>query len=223
MAKAKQRQLTPSWDLAGQSIRLVRSHFTPFIYIVLLPGLLYSLGGILAGSFVTPDGQLNIANLNPLGLGLIGLAALWMLLNLGPATHLELSATKEKPQLIRDYYKTGLKDTPKLAVLYLLTGLAVIVGLLAFIVPGIIAIRMFILAPYYMVDKQLPIIESMKTAARNTKPFSGAVWGVIGVQIAISFAAAFTGALPVLGIVLSQLITYTVTFLLVLRYRTIER
>lgn len=222
MAKTKQKTLTPSWDLAGQSVRLVRSHFTPFMYLILLPGLLYSLGGLLTGNFVTPEGKFVPENINPVGIIVIMIALVWTLVNLGPSTHLELDATKHKPKLIREYYRAGLPDTLKLVVLYFLIGLMVILGLIALIIPGLIALRAFILAPYYLVDKKLSVIAALKMSAHSTKPFSGAIWGVIGVQMAVTFAAAAMGVFPVLGIILSIAISYSIAFLLALRYRTIE-
>ena len=222
MATKEKRELTSSWDLAGQSVQIVRSHFTPFMYLILLPGLLYLLGDLLLGDLVTDAGKLDFAAINPVGVAVIALSGLWMLVNLGPATHFELSAIKQKPKLISEYYKAGLKDSLRLFALQILTGLIILLGLLAFIVPGLIAIRMFILAPYYLVDKKLSIIDSLKLSARNTKPVSGYVWGVIGVEIAVILTAGFIGVIPVVGIVVGQLLTYGIAFLMALRYKTIE-
>jgi hypothetical protein len=222
MAKTEKTSLTPSWDLAGQSVRLVRSHFTPFMYLILLPGLLYSLGGLLMGEFITPEGQFVPESIHPTGVIVTLVAMVWMLVNLGPSTHLKLDASRHKPKLIREYYRSGLPDTLKLVALYFLMGLAILIGLLAFIIPGIIALRAFILAPYFMVDNKLSVLQSLKTAARGTKPFSSAVWGVIGVQIAVTFTAAFLGTIPILGMILSLALSYSIAFILALRYQTIQ-
>ncbi len=219
---ANLKKVTPSWDLVGKSISLVRSHFTPFMYLILLPGLLYSLGALLAGTLVTPEGKINLDGQQSLGLLLIGIAGLWTLVNLGPATHFELSATKHEPKLLREYYRAGLSDSLRLLGLYVVCGALIVLGFLLLIVPGFIALRMLILAPFYFIDKELSIIQAIKTSAKNSKPFSGAIWGVLGIQFAFSLAAAGITSVPVIGIIIGQMITYSIAFMLVLRYRTIE-
>jgi hypothetical protein len=42
-----------------------------------------------------------------------------------------------------------------------------------------------------MADKKLGIFEAMKQSADLTKPYSGAVWAVIGVSVLISFISVF--------------------------------
>jgi uncharacterized membrane protein len=69
--------------------------------------------------------------------------------------------------------------------LYLLIGLYIIVGLILFIIPGLIMLRRYLLAPYVMLDTRCGITEAMEKSAELTKPYSGYIWGIIGVMFLI--------------------------------------
>jgi hypothetical protein len=40
------------------------------------------------------------------------------------------------------------------------------------------------LAPYYLVDEDIGIMAAMKKSAADSKPFSGAIWGMMGLYTA---------------------------------------
>lgn len=214
--------MTPSWDLIGPSARLVRDNFWPFTYLILLPGLLYLLGSLLIGGMFTADGKINVGGREQLGLAVITVAGIWTMVNIGPVIRFHLQAVDKKISPILDYYRQGLRYTLPLIGLYIVFALLFIVGLILFIIPAFFVLHRLILAPYYLVDKQLPIIESLKQSARDAKKFSGPIWGVIGVQIAVSFAAGALQIIPIFGIILGQLLAYSITFMLVLRFSEIR-
>lgn len=85
--------------------------------------------------------------------------------------------------------------------LSLLTGLLVACGLLLLIIPGIIILRRYFLAPYILVDQKLGILDAMKASAELSKPFSRSIYGVIGVTILI----AFIGMVPLVGAIASAI------------------
>jgi uncharacterized membrane protein len=70
--------------------------------------------------------------------------------------------------------------------LYLLMGLYIFVGLILFIIPGLIMLRRYFLAPYVMLDTRCGITEAMERSAELSKPYSGYIWGMIGVMFLIS-------------------------------------
>jgi uncharacterized membrane protein len=77
--------------------------------------------------------------------------------------------------------------------LYLLIGLYVFVGLILFIVPGLIMLRRYFLAPYVLLDTRCSIKEAMERSAAMTKPYSKYIWGVIGVMFLIGLANVIPG------------------------------
>jgi len=51
------------------------------------------------------------------------------------------------------------------------------------IVPFFFAMRRYILAPYYMIDRGTGIRESLRQSAQDSKKFSGPLWGLVGVNL----------------------------------------
>lgn len=71
----------------------------------------------------------------------------------------------------------------RMFLLNLLVMLAVIGGLLLLIVPGIIIGLRLSLAPYYLVDKNLGVMEAYKASWHATNGHLGKLWGMLGVGL----------------------------------------
>ncbi len=97
---------------------------------------------------------------------------------------------------------------------------AIFVGsFLLLIIPFFFAVRRYFLAPYYMVDKNLTIKEALKQSAAQSKSFAGAIWGVIGVIILLSF----TGVVPVFGGLISFCLGIAYSVAPAIRYFEIKK
>lgn len=83
-----------------------------------------------------------------------------------------------------------LSESPQyvlnLFLLQLMVGATVFVGLLFFIIPGIILLVKLYLADYYLIDKKMSPIEAYKASFEATRGNTGKVWGIIGVNVLIS-------------------------------------
>jgi uncharacterized membrane protein len=101
----------------------------------------------------------------------------------------------------------------------IVVSVVVILGLIAFIVPGIIFIRRYFLAPYYVMDRDMSIFDAMKASAKESKQFSGAVYGVLGVVLLIAMLSVFS--LP--GLVASAILTVLYATAPALRYLEIKK
>jgi hypothetical protein len=77
--------------------------------------------------------------------------------------------------------------------LYLLVGLYIFVGFILFIIPGLIMLRRYFLAPYVMLDTKCDIKTAMERSAEISKPYSGYVWGIIGVMFLIGLLNVIPG------------------------------
>lgn len=86
--------------------------------------------------------------------------------------------------------RQGLPFVWRMLGLTLLTGLIIVAGLILLIVPGVFAFQRLLLAPYFLIDKNIGVIESIKRSARaaNRQPTAGAVWGLVGVIILIGLS-----------------------------------
>jgi hypothetical protein len=83
----------------------------------------------------------------------------------------------------------------RLIGLYAVVFLAVVIGLILLIVPGLIMIRRYYLAPYVLIDTKCGIREAMDESARLSKMNTGSIWGIIGVM----FLIGLVNIIPVFG------------------------
>ena len=70
--------------------------------------------------------------------------------------------------------------------LNILVGLALVGSFLAFIVPFFIVLPRLTLAPYYLVDKDMDVVEAFKTSWRESKGYSRHIWGIIAATFAMA-------------------------------------
>lgn len=125
-------------------------------------------------------------------------AAMLFLLFAAPAVlFVQLQSVQGKQVSLGDALKVGLKFFWRFYGLSLLVGLIVLGGFILLIVPGIFMFKRYYLAPYYLYDQNLSILESMRKSAADSKTFSGAIWGLLGVMVLIQSP----GIIPIFGLV----------------------
>jgi hypothetical protein len=76
----------------------------------------------------------------------------------------------------------------KIALLSFIVGIAAGVGLLLFIVPGVILIGRLSMAPYFLVEQNMSIGAALSASWAQTKGHTGKIWGVLGISILFGFA-----------------------------------
>jgi hypothetical protein len=74
----------------------------------------------------------------------------------------------------------------KMVAQYVLLYVILLVSFLALIIPFFIVLPRVMLAPYFLVDKQMGPIEALKASWAQTKGNVGKVWGIIGASIAMA-------------------------------------
>jgi hypothetical protein len=99
---------------------------------------------------------------------------------------------KVEPQAVA---KDSLPMFLNMFLLNLLVGLVVIGGLILFIVPGIIFAIKLSLAPFYLVDQKMGVMDAFKASWNATKGNMGILWGIVGASIVM-----FLPALTIIGI-----------------------
>ncbi len=119
----------------------------------------------------------------------------------------QLEAAKGKTPNFPALWQTVKDIGWRMLGLYLLVALYILVGLILFIVPGLIMLRRYFLAPYVLLDDRKSIKDAMDKSAVLSKSHSGTVWGVIGVMFLISLVniVPFIGGLVsfILGVLYS--------------------
>ncbi len=83
----------------------------------------------------------------------------------------------------------------RLLGLYIVMFLIILVGLILFIIPGLIMIRRYFFAPYIMIEKKTSIREALDQSAALSLLNTGSVWGIIGVM----FLIGLVNIIPIIG------------------------
>lgn len=220
------KPLVPSWDLVGPSWQLLLKYYEPVLFLFLLPSLVLVLGSLLVGDTRQLHHLRDVSQRQETGFAIMAVGLLLSLINYGPTLYFRLQAAAGKPVRVGQCYRHGLKFFWRLVGLNLIIGLVIGVGLLLFIVPGLIFIYLYVkryyLVAYYLVDRKLLISEALRTSHTESEAYSGNIWGLIGVQICFSLLAGIISSITRLGTVVAIFIQLVPLFMPVLRYREIK-
>lgn len=215
---ATEKPMTPSWNLLTTSFKLL---FRNFWLVFAL-----TIAASIATSIEMPTyGEVTQAELDMRGgLALLAFAGLvWSILFMPAWVYAQVQLSRGKSVTFGEAAREGFPRLWRVIGLYVLLGLIIIGGLLLFIVPGLIFIRRYCLAPYYLVDKDLPILESMHRSSAATRPISGYMWGVLLVNVVFGIiGSAFARPEVVIGVIIGTIVTFIYSFALPLRYAEIE-
>lgn len=205
-----------AFELFKTSKELVLKNPLPFFVIVFLPAFLPRIGDVINGGSTSPFGNfLNTSSGqgNPNILHFLG----WLLsVVLIPAGfYLEIQAVKGKKPDTTQTINDSTGYFWRLLGLFLVMSVIIVAGLIALIVPGIIFIQRYFLAPYFLVDKNMGIKAALSASAAASKGNAGAIWGVIGVMILLSMFAI----IPLVGGVVALGLTTLYACASALRYQ----
>ncbi|MGI9027414.1 MAG: YciC family protein [Candidatus Saccharimonadales bacterium] len=222
------------FDLPAKSVKLVRENLAMFALVNIVSIItavlavfgsrnthseseFANLGTVFGG--IKPDNDL-VASV---GLGLVifivTLAASVFLYAM--ATSLQLRVTRGERPAAHVLIETAKKYWLRQLALFIVMGFIIGVGLLLLIVPGIFAIIRLSLAPYLMFEKDLAIIDALKSSNELAKQNMGAIGAALLLFLAISIGAGIISAIPYVGQLLATAISIAYSLILVLRYREI--
>ena len=207
--KIIKRHYTSSWEQLHHSLELIPKYVEPLILISILPALLIQLGNLLNWSSV-------------LGWSVSIVGVIWTFVSAPALICLELRAAQGKPVTTTALYRESFRYFWRIIGVTLLAGLATFFGFLLFIVPGLILVRRFLLAPYYVIDKDMGVMDALRQSTKDSKKASGAIWGSIGVYVIIFMVSIVIGAAfsfqQGIAAVLTTLAEISGVFLFALRY-----
>jgi hypothetical protein len=115
-------------------------------------------------------------------------------------------------------FKLGRKFFWRTLGLFLSTALVVAAGLILFVVPGLIMLKRYFLAPFYMVDKDLGVFDAMRASADDTAE-TGGVWGILAALVILSLPSLIPGV----GWALATALGVLYICVPALRYREIQQ
>ncbi len=173
-------QLPSAFSLFKPSYEALMRNIWTFLGLFLVPlgGLLLTIPLAVAGRSHGGASMVVV---------LVGLASGIFFLFTGAAMpYVQLKGAQGQQITLGEALRVGLKHFWRFWGASLLVGLLVGIGLLLLIVPGLFILQRFYLTIYYIYDQDMGVIEAMKKSAADAKQFSGAVWGLIGVNFLIS-------------------------------------
>lgn len=200
----------PSWEA-------VKVNLGTFIVLGLLSAVLYGVFALtILGTSKNSTGSLGSGAFAALAAGSL-FALLWAVI-FGPAmVYVQLKSAAGTKVTASEAIKNGLHFAIKFLGLSIVMGLVIGIGFLLLIVPGLFMLRRYILAPYFLIDKNLGIMESMNQSAEASKKYSGALWGLIGVTFLISLP----GIIPFIGAIVSTILGIAYYCAPALRYKEV--
>jgi len=99
-------------------------------------------------------------------------------------THLLLATARQQTCTIQQaLQKIDLKLCINMLLLTVLVFWTIVLSLLLFVVPFFFVMPRLVLAPYYLVDKNLGVLDAYKASWNDTKGHVGKMWGIIGVNL----------------------------------------
>jgi hypothetical protein len=185
----------PSWEA-------IKLNFGTFLVLLLAVLGAISVAALIGLLFATAFKDTPVLLYS--ALAVLGVALLGVCMVLAPATvHVQIKSAQKTTVGFNNALEQGKKYIWRFWGMSLLVGLIVIVGFILLIVPGIFMIKRYLLASYFLVDKDLPIGEAMRASAEASKKYSGAVWGILGVEVLISIANSIPFIGSIVGFVLN--------------------
>lgn len=122
-----------------------------------------------------------------------------------------VESVKEKKISFAEALDRGTRLSLKILVLYILIGLGIAISFVLLIVPMFFVLPRLVLAPYYLIDQNMGIIDSLKAAWENGKNHVLKTWAVIGVQVLF-------GLLSIILIGIYLTIVYSAAFIILYFY-----
>lgn len=218
----KDRQLTPSWSLVRPSIDLLKANIWQFLYLSFLPGLLLSVGFVIMGRS-NPEAVATVSSGRQVaGTILAVVAGLWALLTYPGYVMMQLRAIRNQQVSIMENFKYGLGRLLPLIAMLVVLCVAILGGFMLLIVPGLLLLRGFYLAPYYLVERKLGPIAALKQSYQDSRPVTAWIWGLLGVIFCFGIVSGVLSAIPVIGAILSAAIGSLYSFAVPIRYTEVS-
>src|SRR6266542_160258 len=183
-------KLPSAFDLFSPSMEAVKRNLPAFLILIGVPIVLSLIG---QGPHLF---RASAAGVNEGPLGVVGLVGGVLSLLAGPGLILlQIKGAQNETPLAWDAaFKQGLHFFWRYLGLALLTTIVLIISLALLIVPFFFVLPRLFLAPFFLIDKNMGVVDSMKASWKTYGERKG-TWGVMGVFVLIGIALA----VPVVG------------------------
>jgi hypothetical protein len=205
--------LPGAFELFKPSIEMIKRNLTAFLLLLGLPTLLLLIG---QGPDLASPMSMEPKDTSDQGiLGLIGLIGIVALALTTPGLiMLQLRAAHGEQMQAGEAFNKGLHYFWRMLGLGIVLTVIFAVSFLLLIVPFFFALRRYFLAPYYLVDRNLGIMDSLKASADDSQGRWGAIYGIVGVVVLL----ALLNIVPLVGWIASAVLSFLYACSTVLRY-----
>ena len=154
-----------------ESWEAVKLNIATFAVLLVIPALLAF--GVLALAFIPAVTGKDAGAASAVLIALFGLLAVLIIaLIIAPAIVLtQLASVVGKKIEPREAFNAGKKYVVSFVVLGFLSVIAIVLGLLLLIIPGLLAMFFLSLSAYILIDKDLSAIDSMKASYKLTQEY----------------------------------------------------
>jgi hypothetical protein len=171
-------QMLGGFDLFKPSINIIKLNFKTFVTLLAVPILtllpIYLFNNPSKGSDMGGNGSLILA------LSFIGYLALALV---NPAiVYTQLKGARKEVVQPGEAFQTGLKYFWRILGAEILCGLIFVVSFVALVVPFFFMYRRYILVTYYIVDRDMRVMEALKKSAEDSVTYKSPMWGLVGVS-----------------------------------------
>lgn len=213
---AESASLPSAFNLFTPSVNAIKLNLIAFLVIVGLPMVL-SIIGEGPGLFQPEQASANPFTAQEGFYGFVGFVGAVLMLLFGPGTIiLQLKSARKEVIEYGAAIKEGLKYFWRFLGLVILTGLILLASLALLIIPFFFVLPRIILAGYYLIDRDMGIVESLKASAADYKAHKG-VWGIIGVALLMALASV----IPFIGWIISNTLLFLYNAAAGIRYEQI--
>lgn len=213
----KDKELTSAFGLLPKSTEVIKRNLLTYFILLVIPLLLTSMTGETArlesdASFKEIMDSV-VDSITPFMVA----GSLLSLVFFPALMYTELHTAAGKHISLKDALK-GYRYLWRLIGVAILTVLVVILGFLALVIPGFIMIRRYVLAPYFLIDKNMSVLEAMSAAAKATKPVS---WSIYTIILVLALFSVITGFGPI-GLMAGTILQVLYSVAFALRYQEIN-
>src|SRR5665213_1562316 len=187
----RSNELPGAFSLFNPSMKAVSLNLITLIELVLIPVLVVTLGELMkhaGGRAITSVGEI-------------------LSLLLAPAAYItQLRSARGKTIDFTEAVKESLHYFWRMVGLGIVLFVVIGIGFILLIVPGLFLLRRYILSPFYLIDRDMKVFDAMRASATDSRTFSVAIWGLIGVQVLLAVVTAIfsilLGPLSIVGLAL---------------------
>lgn len=227
---AHQKHVTSALDLFGKSYEIVKKNLVLFVLLssVSIVSSLISAGQAISNDKTEKSGWQSVAT-SALGpeLDTSGYASLGILVLLFTVVGvvfmlmmliLSLRAAQGKTPTFDILWKEFRQKGLKLFLLVICLAIALLVGFILLIIPGVILLWRLSMAPYIMIDKGTDISESFVQSWEMTRSYAWPVYSIFLVSILL----AVTNLVPIIGSLIALALGIAYTCAMPLRYEELK-